>query len=988
MLTLTNTVLLSCLAVLPTLAVDPLNTTQDDWVVSTSLATSRPVPMLDNTTGLGGGLTVEGGLLDHVVIYSPLPLAPEYKSDASFDPRGMEHVYLLVNIFLDLIQRGDVLPNSLNTSIIFEAVESGPGSVLDLITSHWQDVLLQYIGLLTTAVFGIILALIIPLYGFCFCCCRCAGKCGAYPDTHYDKKSDACKRVTLGVILSFFVIAVLFGTVSSFVTNQYTYSGWQEVSEKVDTSLEDAGGYFQHTGESIETLLVVNFAEMEEVIGDVLDDSGPILKRKLADITEAIAIDDLTNIVSGLGRVKKNLNSILSDTSTLDDKVNQLRDGLSRSQTALQSALQDCNSNTACANFLQEFDLSKDLAMAEDFIGIEFRMPEITDILRDINQLIDNDIQEKVNKGKARLDGLEGEIESSIEDIKPKVKSEIRAMGVELDRQNNQIQAALRDVDVAVVQKDIPQIDEFSRDFVKYRYYVGLGMSSMVLLIVVCFILGLFYGMCGRRPGGMYGEECCNKGTGANLLLTGVYLTFLFSCTLLVLTTAHFLLGAALEKVVCESLRSPANSDVFNQLDQQFLQLKITQMLRPTTSQGKIQQSAAGVIAGCHANDTIYNILQLDTVHNISRLADWRAQYGIGEYIENLRHKIQLDQLATITLLSPDTAADLEELARSKISDMDFSKITDILENEITKIDLESFIERLTTLKNQVYAFDSTRSIAPKLENEALWLGTMNKVMGQMKDTVMNLKNTVGELEQNLRFNHSSMREAISNLISQANRATDMIQTRGPQLISTLTDTYVSETVNIIDEYVVRVIDTIRQEVGFCAPLSTSYNATVVALCNEVVEPFNGFWASIGWCILLFLPCIALSVSLISLYRKIEPYPGPLMMETQPLHTADRESGETEDKKGRKGKKGKGHTRNTSGYLPEYTHARPAPGGGGGSGTGGRFKDIAPANWDREANQPPRYTSNPSLQQPNTPAGEYERPPPYYYPGPSGSGDK
>lgn len=252
----------------------------------------------------------------------------------------------------------------------------------------------------------------------------------------------------------------------------------------------------------------------------------------------------------------------------------------------------------------------------------------------------------------------------------------------------------------------------------------------------------------------------------------------------------------------------------------------------------------------------------------------------------------------------------------------------------------------------------------------------------------MNLKNTVGELEQNLRFNHSSMREAISNLISQANRATDMIQTRGPQLISTLTDTYVSETVNIIDEYVVRVIDTIRQEVGFCGPLSTSYNATVVALCNEVVEPFNGFWASIGWCILLFLPCIALSVSLISLYRKIEPYPGPLMMETQPLHTADRESGETEDKKGRKGKKGKGHTRNTSGYLPEYTHARPAPGGGGGSGTGGRFKDIAPANWDREANQPPRYTSNPSLQQPNTPAGEYERPPPYYYPGPSGSGDK
>ena len=96
------------------------------------------------------------------------------------------------------------------------------------------------------------------------------------------------------------------------MTNQYTYSGWVNMREKVenqhihrkwlnqsnllnrnshdkendddddgdgdeddddgdddddqvDSSLEDAGGYFQHTGESINVLLVNNFAEMEEV---------------------------------------------------------------------------------------------------------------------------------------------------------------------------------------------------------------------------------------------------------------------------------------------------------------------------------------------------------------------------------------------------------------------------------------------------------------------------------------------------------------------------------------------------------------------------------------------------------------------------------------------------------------------------------------------------------------------------------------------------
>merc|ERR1740128_771660 len=95
-------------------------------------------------------------------------------------------------------------------------------------------------------------------------------------------------------------------------------------------------------------------------------------------------------------------------------------------------------------------------------------------------------------------------------------------------------------------------------------------------------------------------------------------------------------------------------------------------------------------------------------------------------------------------------------------------------------------------------------------------------------------------------------------------------------------------------------------------------------------------------------------------------------MESQPLQQ------EPQEKKGRR----RGHTRNPSGYLPEYTHARPPPQQ---MVNGGRFRDIAPANWDREAtSQPPRYTSTPSLPGGNPgPAGEYERPPPYYYPGPA-----
>ena len=65
-----------------------------------------------------------------------------------------------------------------------------------------------------------------------------------------------------------------------------------------------------------------------------------------------------------------------------------------------------------------------------------------------------------------------------------------------------------------------------------YMYYIGFGMSLMVLLVLICYVLGLFYGFCGNRPGNVYGDDCCNRGTGANWLLAAVYLTFLFRCQL------------------------------------------------------------------------------------------------------------------------------------------------------------------------------------------------------------------------------------------------------------------------------------------------------------------------------------------------------------------------------------------------------------------------------------------------------------------------
>ena len=98
---------------------------------------------------------------------------------------------------------------------------------------------------------------------------------------------------------------------------------------------DDTSEYLDNTDEQVEMLLVTNFDELESGLSKILDESGPILKRNLAQVTQAVAIDNLADIVSGLGNVKRHLRDIVDQTIFVQDKVSQLKLGLSESKNRL-----------------------------------------------------------------------------------------------------------------------------------------------------------------------------------------------------------------------------------------------------------------------------------------------------------------------------------------------------------------------------------------------------------------------------------------------------------------------------------------------------------------------------------------------------------------------------------------------------------------------------------------------------------------------------
>lgn len=65
---------------------------------------------------------------------------------------------------------------------------------------EWKSIVSHYGGLAGLAVTGLILAAILPCIGLFFCCCRCAGHCGARSQP-FDKKHDHCRKVLLSIFL-------------------------------------------------------------------------------------------------------------------------------------------------------------------------------------------------------------------------------------------------------------------------------------------------------------------------------------------------------------------------------------------------------------------------------------------------------------------------------------------------------------------------------------------------------------------------------------------------------------------------------------------------------------------------------------------------------------------------------------------------------------------------------------------------------------------
>jgi prominin 1 len=138
-----------------------------------------------------------------------------------------------------------------------------------------------------------------------------------------------------------------------------------------------------------------------------------------------------------------------------------------------------------------------------------------------VQALLDGTLQQTVSSSEKKVRDIRNEIENIIKSNVPEVKMSINKVGQALHEISNSVTRQIDGVSDIVGNNTYQHFDtaeHYVAQYSIYRYYGGLIVSSVLLIILVFTTFGLLCGICGKRPDG-YGDDCCTKGAGSRFLM-------------------------------------------------------------------------------------------------------------------------------------------------------------------------------------------------------------------------------------------------------------------------------------------------------------------------------------------------------------------------------------------------------------------------------------------------------------------------------------
>ncbi|XP_069610159.1 prominin-1-A-like [Ranitomeya imitator] len=758
---------------------------------------------------------------------------PVYRPEAAPEEGAMKVFSSMVHSYLDLVQR-----NAFPPAFLERVIKEEPFSADEV-----REVLVYEVGYLVALAIGVVFIVLMTLVGLFFACCRCCGNCGG---KMYQKqtKNINCTRRFQYIFLFCVTLVILAGDICAFYSNskinQAVSNGFKSVNDTVD----NLKTYVNSVPQDVD--LIINSSKIPiSKANSSATGIGAILGGAIKSGIEIQANDTLYTIqstVNDLNSTAIALRHVNDSFNTLLDTQHQLAQNLTAIRDNINQTLTNCGSPCASAPSVSE------LYMDANFQSI----PSFTNQLNDIDDFLNSGVGDTIQKARQTLD-----------DIPQTVQDHTKTSVQEVQDQLGKIQQKIQDARSSISIVDtLDQVNSFldsvtssskmyESDVKQYEYYrwiVGICLSCIILLVVLCNLFGLLLAPCGHKANVDPTDRGCASNSGGDFLMAGAGFSFIFAWLLMLVTAVLFAVGGNVYTSLCKPWR---NQQLYQLIDEN---VNLSKLLNTDLN----NLNLTTLYRDCRNDNSLWNTLNLNSMYNLD------SYLNISEYTGDVNSTLQNTDIKidNITFLSSGQKDKVSAISTSGIELYDFSDFTLQSSKNITKMNLTLFASKLDDVANS-----APSGSQKELRDEAVALRSLqSSINAIMVPQINNLTSSIGDLQNKAK----ALPHNLNVTLKSISAAQTFVDTQVVAIVKNETINYLNTIVGYFTSYIDWAKTMLTQNLARCGPLAGALNSAEVIGCQYLVDSLNAFWFSLGWCTIFFLPSIITAVKLAKHYRRMK----------------------------------------------------------------------------------------------------------------------
>lgn len=780
-----------------------------------------------------------------------------------YDAKGLQPWYDLANSFISTVLNKD--PYDL-------VREAKAGTIMDNLK---DKIILGYaLGMIIVVGIGFLFCLLMPIVGFCFCCCRCCGKCGGEMSQR-DNPNNGCKRAVFAVILLIITLLMFTGVLLTFVCNDRMSD---TVDGMVDTSkgiLDEALTFINRIVNDTEKLFTVDFPFVVDKLKDDISDErlqtlvgDPLLEELDKVSVEPIkAVKDLSQQTKSM---QNQLKAIQNNSNELSSSAANLDAGLNASRSNLTQIQNDCNTLPGPPDFCDSVDTAN-LKADANFTNL----PDVSSELQNVEDVVNQDFEKSAEEGLKEVTDIPKKIINDTRETREDIESKISDASSRVTKMRNDFRN-ITDNDVVSRVNDwrnsqIPNVKDDAKKYDKYRWMAGVGLTCILLLIVVLMALGLMCGVCGHDKNTLPTGRGSVSNMGGLSLMAAAGFCFIFASFLMLLTTICFIIGAPVQ-TICKSIQSgELYSEVID--SPEFWGSGGNPISKALFQDKNIEFSIGVFLKNCRENKPLFQAAPFDEAFNVTQKLNIKEL--LGNDTDQRFNDLKVN-LSDVNVLSNKTRQSLIDLRDSGVDNISFDSFLNETNKGITAVDLQAFAANVSRLANKLKTLGDGLSGANQTKAYELGNKSEHTARGLLEldtNTVKVMDQQSKNLDANvkgLRAIGSDLKVRANDTLNKAEKAENDLHTQSADKINKIVDGYTKRVLNYGYQFTDHVLDVLNNELARCKPIANIYDATLVVICNQALYPFNGFWLSIGFCLFFFIPAIIFCVKLAKHYRRMD----------------------------------------------------------------------------------------------------------------------